>query len=331
MNLSQIRQKYPQYNDLSDEKLADSYHQKYYSDLPKEEFYSKIGFKNTKQSMPENEESHPFRDIIIGLTHAGRNLHNLPHDIVQSAENAGESFGNKINFPLPKEVQEKLDSMPKHKQFKLSEHLPNDINDYADVFGQKGEGTLLDQIIQKGTEYSPELIGGGALIRGGFRRLKGTHQLDKLEKLIKQKGIKGFNYPKQMINESKKFLPQTNATKELLAEANAGNYKPAFNLQSQVGHHERALSKSPLPADYSIMAPKARELKQNMVGHLEKILRSQNLNEEADLLKTGIKNYGQYKRFMKVAVPVVKYLGIPTTIFAGIPYAYKKANEAFDY
>lgn len=43
-SLAEYRAKYPQYNDLSDEQLADGLHRKYYSDIPKEEFYGKIGF-----------------------------------------------------------------------------------------------------------------------------------------------------------------------------------------------------------------------------------------------------------------------------------------------
>jgi len=47
MNLSELRQKYPDYNDMSDQEFADAFHGKFYSDIPKEEFYSKIGFSNT--------------------------------------------------------------------------------------------------------------------------------------------------------------------------------------------------------------------------------------------------------------------------------------------
>lgn len=43
--IAEIRQKYPNYSDMSDQQLADAMHSKYYSDVPKEEFYSKIGFK----------------------------------------------------------------------------------------------------------------------------------------------------------------------------------------------------------------------------------------------------------------------------------------------
>lgn len=44
-SISEIRQKYPQYDDLSDEQLADAMHRKFYSDMPRADFDAKIGFK----------------------------------------------------------------------------------------------------------------------------------------------------------------------------------------------------------------------------------------------------------------------------------------------
>lgn len=46
--ISEIRAQYPQYEDLSDAKLADGLYQKFYSDMPREEFNSKIGLKPEK-------------------------------------------------------------------------------------------------------------------------------------------------------------------------------------------------------------------------------------------------------------------------------------------
>lgn len=40
--ITEIRQQYPQYEDLTDVQLADAFHQKYYTDIPKEEFYSQL-------------------------------------------------------------------------------------------------------------------------------------------------------------------------------------------------------------------------------------------------------------------------------------------------
>lgn len=50
--IAEIRQQYPQYNDLSDTQLADSFHSKFYADVPKDQFYSQLGIKD-KASAPE--------------------------------------------------------------------------------------------------------------------------------------------------------------------------------------------------------------------------------------------------------------------------------------
>lgn len=43
MDIKEIREKFPQYSDLSDAQLADALYQKFYSDMPREQFLSKIG------------------------------------------------------------------------------------------------------------------------------------------------------------------------------------------------------------------------------------------------------------------------------------------------
>ncbi len=42
-SIAEIRQKFPQYEDLSDEQLAGAIHKKFYADMPVEEFNSKVG------------------------------------------------------------------------------------------------------------------------------------------------------------------------------------------------------------------------------------------------------------------------------------------------
>lgn len=58
--LAEIRSQYPQYKDLSDQQLAEGLHRKYYSDLPFEQFASRIGYK-TAAPAKEEEESGFFR------------------------------------------------------------------------------------------------------------------------------------------------------------------------------------------------------------------------------------------------------------------------------
>lgn len=53
MNIQEIRQTYPQYNNLSDEELADKLYVKYAGKLPKDEFYERIGFTQKQPSFGE--------------------------------------------------------------------------------------------------------------------------------------------------------------------------------------------------------------------------------------------------------------------------------------
>jgi hypothetical protein len=51
--IAEIRKEYPQYSDMSDTQLADAFHSKFYSDIPKDTFYTKLGIKTTPVSNME--------------------------------------------------------------------------------------------------------------------------------------------------------------------------------------------------------------------------------------------------------------------------------------
>jgi hypothetical protein len=51
MKISDIREQFPQYNDLSDTALADALHSKYYPDLPKEKVYDQLGLHTEKKGL----------------------------------------------------------------------------------------------------------------------------------------------------------------------------------------------------------------------------------------------------------------------------------------
>lgn len=51
--IAEVRQKYPQYQDMSDEALAGALHKKYYSDMPVEDFNAKIGLAAKPVPAPE--------------------------------------------------------------------------------------------------------------------------------------------------------------------------------------------------------------------------------------------------------------------------------------
>ena len=48
--IAEIREKYPQYADMPDAALADALHSKFYSDIPKPDFYAKVGLETSEQT-----------------------------------------------------------------------------------------------------------------------------------------------------------------------------------------------------------------------------------------------------------------------------------------
>lgn len=62
MNINELRQKYPDYNDMSDQEFADAFHSKFYGDIPKEEFYTKLGVKSKEQK----GKTSTWEDLKVG-------------------------------------------------------------------------------------------------------------------------------------------------------------------------------------------------------------------------------------------------------------------------
>lgn len=123
MNIAQIRESYPQYNDMSDAQLANALHAKYYSNMPLDTFYQQIGLGQTatpsqpqpnimagNKSLLNTVENSPGVNAILGAGDALRNtagsaLNLIPGvniSPVQSANgtayNVGKIAGNVAAF-----------------------------------------------------------------------------------------------------------------------------------------------------------------------------------------------------------------------------------------
>jgi len=61
--IAEIRQKYPQYSDMSDSQLADALHSKFYADMPRDQFNAKIGFSGEQSPSALDQLGHQ-----VGLT-----------------------------------------------------------------------------------------------------------------------------------------------------------------------------------------------------------------------------------------------------------------------
>jgi len=74
MNIQDIRAKYPQYSDLSDSQLLQGLHKKFYSDMPFDQFSSKIEGVKTQPTAKE-QKSGFWDDVKGGLASAPINLY----------------------------------------------------------------------------------------------------------------------------------------------------------------------------------------------------------------------------------------------------------------
>jgi hypothetical protein len=77
--MAEVRQKYPQYDDMSDTDLASALHKKFYSDMPVEEFNAKIGLR-AEASRPDDhglarrQAMSPAEKAISPITELPRNI-----------------------------------------------------------------------------------------------------------------------------------------------------------------------------------------------------------------------------------------------------------------
>ena len=91
MNIAEIRQKYPQYNDLSDEQLAKGLHQKYYANMPFDDFSQRIGLSTIPQITDEQ------RKIIQDRNKAyedKQSSHWTQNPLVRAAAALGQGISN---------------------------------------------------------------------------------------------------------------------------------------------------------------------------------------------------------------------------------------------
>lgn len=95
--IAEIRQKYPQYEDLSDQQLADAMHAKFYSDMPREEFDQRIGL--TKPSAPEGLKpgSREYADWAVQQAKAGKALPQISAAPEYDGPAAHSDIGSKLH------------------------------------------------------------------------------------------------------------------------------------------------------------------------------------------------------------------------------------------
>ncbi len=133
--IQDIRQQYPQYHDMSDQQLADAMHSKYYSDMPQNAFYQKIGYQPQPSFL--NYVPPGIKDVLSGLATGGQNINRfVTNDVVKPAVGMFDpSLASKIN-------------------------APQTIN-FDQMFGVNNPD-LIDKLVKGVAQYSPAMLAGGA-------------------------------------------------------------------------------------------------------------------------------------------------------------------------
>jgi len=223
------------------------------------------------------------RNILTGLTHAGRGLHNTPYNLSKLAEWPGEKLFGPLKHPL-------------------SSYLPHDEESYADVFGQKGPGTPADNLIQTGIEIAPDIIGGLGMLRGlgllpHLTRKGAAKNLARAREAGMKRNISPLEINPGLIEDTRQFLPNTTPYRNLIDEASYGDYNKLFSLQSDLGKHAGNLSKDWFSKANRAHGKAGLGVRSNILKEMKESLRQQGHGDIADLLTKGQKEYRKYMKF----------------------------------
>lgn len=231
-------------------------------------------------------------DVLIGLTHAGRNLHNLPHDIASGVDYVGSGIGRAFGA---KEFQNGQSSH-------LADYLPYDQTDYADVWGQKGQGSTLDKVLQKGVEYAPDVIGGVNALRSfkllpHLTRKGASKNIVKSREMGKARNMGPLDVNPDLIEDTRQFMPNTTPYRNLIEDAGYGDYNKLFSLQSDLGKHAGSMSKDWFSKANRAHGRAGLEVRGNILNEMKNSMRQQGHGDIADLLTKGQDEYRRYMKF----------------------------------
>jgi hypothetical protein len=97
--IADIRKQYPQYSDISDAQLADAFYSKFYSDMPKEEFYKSINFSSEPARGRPTMENDPRLLTNPQLSPAQQAYQAVRPYIAPTAEALGSVAGGVLGVP----------------------------------------------------------------------------------------------------------------------------------------------------------------------------------------------------------------------------------------
>jgi hypothetical protein len=106
ISLQEFRQKYPQYDDMNDQQLVDSLHNKFYQDIPKDQFYQKIGFTSSQPIASQAKPPSRVAQLFSMIGQYGKQLGQTSLDQLKGAADALVNLPAEVaNVALPQKYQ----------------------------------------------------------------------------------------------------------------------------------------------------------------------------------------------------------------------------------
>jgi len=350
-SLADIRNKYPEYANRSDQELADALHRKYYSSVPKNEFYSHIGLSHKETPITEKQGLSGIGSDIFDLAVNKANslpesLMNLPQEAIgagkqilqnpgRATKNIGAGLGELGHGILsaPGNLRDYLVAkgmFPKDtSSFRLPENvLPQEFN-YPEATGVQGRkpGDELIRGIPTGIAAAPltnpifKALGELPLTKG-----VGAKSLKKAQSLAKERNVTGLPISKSVLNEVKKTLPSSSAYNDLMKQASKGDYGSLFTLQSDLGKIGSHLTNSSSGAE-RLAGIEASKLRHKLIGEVREHLAKAGHKDIADLMAKGQNKYRQYHKLEKNVYKPLSKLGIPIGGLATLEFVMNKLRS----
>lgn len=244
--MQDVRAKYPEYDDMSDEQLADALHRKFYSDMPKEEFAAKIGLgQQPQQPQPEAKSVGGFlanipkdayrvgEKIVSGAYAGGRKLVTDPVGAMGDVQNfktgmndtlvgsAKNAYNDLVNTPMLSVNGQnvipaigKQHALPQGPDMQQATQVGAAMKDrYWDNLGT----TLYEEPVQSALEASSLLYGGQGLLARG---LGAGHTATKLTGNAAGL-LNPFNAVTKPVNALRQGMAESRALRQMRKEAPA--------------------------------------------------------------------------------------------------------------
>lgn len=156
--LADFRQQHPEYNDMSDQDLADALHRKFYSDMPQDQFYAKMGINQPSLGDYATDAARSLPGGVVkgvtGLVGAPGDIHNA---VVGGIRYAGNLLQKGAGDAVATAVSPSVPFAGSYSSGELNDAIDHNIGFYKPKTGA-GEFT------ENAASFLPALFGGEASI-----------------------------------------------------------------------------------------------------------------------------------------------------------------------